>query len=85
VRQFKLQCRKLGIRRWPYRKLKGLSTAIETCRLAASSHAASTAAAAASSTSSASKAPFVDPAVWADRLVELQARAAPHCRSLDRG
>jgi hypothetical protein len=33
--QFKLQCRALGITRWPYRKLQALRTTIETCRAAA--------------------------------------------------
>jgi hypothetical protein len=39
-RQFKLQCRQLGITRWPYRKLQALKTTIETCRAAAADDAA---------------------------------------------
>jgi hypothetical protein len=32
--QFKLQCRKLGIARWPHRKLKSLNGLITSCKAA---------------------------------------------------
>ena len=59
--QFKLQCRKLGIKRWPYRKLKGLATAIATCR--AESGGALPALDGAQGPA---------PALWAERLEALQ-------------
>ena len=68
--QFKLQCRKLGIKRWPYRKLKGLATVIETCR----KEAAGTQGIPSGMPGGAGGA-ATTPAAWAERLEALQARS----------
>jgi len=90
--QFKLQCRQLGITRWPYRKLQALKTTIETCRAAAADDAAGrghaaalprgsarlpAAAASPGAADGATAAPASDPAGWVERLEALEARERP--------